>query len=65
MPKLIASPQKIPVPGNKLIEEYIGRVNSGDSAVSAQSQLEKNEPRMARMDTDKRFLSVSIRAIRG
>ena len=34
MPKLIASPQKIPVPGNKLIEEYIGRVNSGDSAVS-------------------------------
>jgi ethanolamine utilization protein EutQ (cupin superfamily) len=34
MPKLIAAPTKIPVPGNKLIEEYIGRVNSGDSAVS-------------------------------
>jgi quercetin dioxygenase-like cupin family protein len=34
MPKLIAAPQKIPVPGNKLIEEYIGRVNTGDAAVS-------------------------------
>lgn len=34
MPRLIASPTRIPVPGNKLIEEYIGRVNSKDSAVS-------------------------------
>jgi quercetin dioxygenase-like cupin family protein len=34
MPKLIAAPQKIPVPGNKLIEEYVGRVNTGDSGVS-------------------------------
>jgi ethanolamine utilization protein EutQ (cupin superfamily) len=34
MPKLIAAPAKIPVPGNKIIEEYIGRVNSGHSAVS-------------------------------
>ena len=34
MPRLIAVPTKIPVPGNKLIEEYVGRVNSGDSAVS-------------------------------
>jgi hypothetical protein len=34
MPKLIAAPRKIPVPGNKLIEEYIGRVNTGDSGVS-------------------------------
>ncbi len=34
MPKLIAAPTKIPVPGNKLIEEYIGRVNSGDAALS-------------------------------
>jgi ethanolamine utilization protein EutQ (cupin superfamily) len=34
MPKLIAAPKVIPVPGNKRIEEYIGRVNSGDSAVS-------------------------------
>ncbi|HTS51377.1 MAG TPA: hypothetical protein VMH05_25695 [Bryobacteraceae bacterium] len=34
MPQLVASPTRIPVPGNKLIEEYVGRVNSGDSAVS-------------------------------
>jgi quercetin dioxygenase-like cupin family protein len=34
MPRLIASPTRIPVPGNKLIEEYIGRVNSGDAEVS-------------------------------
>ena len=34
MPQLIANPTKIPVPGNKLVEEYIGHVNSKDSAVS-------------------------------
>ena len=34
MPTLVASPTPIRVPGNKLVEEYIGRVNSGDSAVS-------------------------------
>lgn len=34
MPRLISAPKKIPVPGNKLIEEYVGRVNSGDSQVS-------------------------------
>lgn len=34
MPRLIASPTRIPVPGNKLIEEYIGRVNSKDSGAS-------------------------------
>ena len=34
MPKLIASPTHIPVPGNKLVDEYVGRVNSGDSQVS-------------------------------
>ena len=34
MPKLITAPQRIPVPGNKLIEEYVGRVNTGDSGVS-------------------------------
>src|SRR5580698_3965201 len=34
MPKLIAAPTRIPVPGNKLVEEYIGRVNSGDSKIS-------------------------------
>jgi len=25
---------RIPVPGNKLVEEYVGRVNSGDTQVS-------------------------------
>ena len=34
MPQLIQNPTRIPVPANKIIEEYIGRVNSGDSAVS-------------------------------
>ena len=34
MPELITSPTRIPVPGNKLVEEYIGRVNSKDSAIS-------------------------------
>jgi quercetin dioxygenase-like cupin family protein len=34
VPKLIAAPTRIPVPGNKLIEEYVGRVNSADSALS-------------------------------
>ena len=34
MPRLIRASTRIPVPGNKLIEEYIGRVNSGTSAVS-------------------------------
>ncbi|HUA84623.1 MAG TPA: cupin domain-containing protein [Bryobacteraceae bacterium] len=34
MPKLIAKPSRIPVPGGKLIDEYIGRVNSQDPRVS-------------------------------
>ena len=34
MPQLIAAPTLIPVPGNKIIEEYIGRVNSSDAQVS-------------------------------
>ena len=34
MPKLIEAPTQIPVPGNKIIDEYIGRVNSGDSQTS-------------------------------
>lgn len=34
MPKLIEKPTVIPVPGNKQIHEYIGRVNSAESAVS-------------------------------
>jgi mannose-6-phosphate isomerase-like protein (cupin superfamily) len=34
MLRLIPSATRIPVPGNKLIEEYIGRVNSKDTALS-------------------------------
>ncbi len=34
MPKLIAGPTRIPVPGGKLLDEYIGRVNSGHRDVS-------------------------------
>jgi mannose-6-phosphate isomerase-like protein (cupin superfamily) len=34
MPKLIPTPTRIPVPGGKLLDEYVGRVNSGDRAVS-------------------------------
>lgn len=34
MPTLIAAPTRIPVPGNKLIDEYVGGVNSGTSDVS-------------------------------
>jgi len=34
MPELISSATRIPVPGGKLIDEYIGRVNSADPAIS-------------------------------
>lgn len=34
MPRLVPGPTRIPVPGNKQIEEYIGRVNTKDTAVS-------------------------------
>ncbi|HVO99589.1 MAG TPA: cupin domain-containing protein [Bryobacteraceae bacterium] len=34
MPRLIEVPTRIPVPQGKLLDEYIGRVNSGDSHVS-------------------------------
>lgn len=34
VPKLIPSATRIPVPGGKLIDEYIGQVNSGTAAVS-------------------------------
>src|SRR5262249_41904686 len=34
MPSLIGTPTQIPVPGGKLIEEYVGRVNSGETTVS-------------------------------
>ena len=34
MAELIAAPTRIPVPGGKTIDEYVGRVNSGEEAVS-------------------------------
>ena len=34
MPELISAPHLIPVPGNKIIEEYVGRVNNRESQVS-------------------------------
>ena len=34
MPTLIAAPARIPVPGSKIIDEYVGRVNSSTSAAS-------------------------------
>jgi quercetin dioxygenase-like cupin family protein len=34
MPQLIAAPHQIPVPGNKIIDEYVGRVNNGETQSS-------------------------------
>lgn len=34
MPELIAAPTTIPVPGGKIIDEHVGRVNTGNEAVS-------------------------------
>jgi mannose-6-phosphate isomerase-like protein (cupin superfamily) len=33
-PQLIPAPTRIPVPGGKVIDEYVGRVTSGTDAVS-------------------------------
>jgi mannose-6-phosphate isomerase-like protein (cupin superfamily) len=32
--EVIGGPTRIPVPGGKVIDEYVGRVNSGEAAVS-------------------------------
>lgn len=34
MPRLIDQPARIPVPGNKLIEEHVGRCNTGTETLS-------------------------------
>lgn len=34
VPELIATPTTIPVPGGKIIDEHVGRVNSGTAEVS-------------------------------
>jgi len=36
VPHLIESPTRIPVPGGKVIDEYVGRVSSSTSAVSVE-----------------------------
>ena len=33
MPQLIAAPTRIPVPGGKVIDEYVGAVNTPDTAL--------------------------------
>ena len=34
MAELISAPTRIPVPGGKVIDEYVGRVNTGSESVS-------------------------------
>lgn len=34
MPQVLSTPTRIPVPGGKVIDEYVGRVNSRTDAVS-------------------------------
>ena len=34
MPKLISGPTRIPVPGGKFVDEYVGKVNSQDTGLS-------------------------------
>jgi len=34
VPELVSSPVRVPVPGGKIIEEYVGRASTGTEAVS-------------------------------
>ncbi|GII75546.1 hypothetical protein Sru01_05280 [Sphaerisporangium rufum] len=34
MVRIISEPTRVPVPGGKVIDEYVGRVNSGDDGLS-------------------------------
>ena len=34
MPTLVNAPHQVPVPGNKIIDEYIGRLNTGTETAS-------------------------------
>lgn len=34
MPQLISAPVRVPVPGDKLVEEYVGRASTGSTSVS-------------------------------
>jgi quercetin dioxygenase-like cupin family protein len=50
MPKLIESPTRIPVPGGKVIDEYVGRARTGSSEVSVAHMVAPagwNEPAQA------------------
>jgi mannose-6-phosphate isomerase-like protein (cupin superfamily) len=39
MPELVPAPALIPVPGGKVIEEYVGHASSGDDVVSVAHML--------------------------
>ena len=39
MPELIPAPALVPVPGGKIIEEYVGHASSGDDVVSVAQML--------------------------
>lgn len=39
MAEFIAKPTRIPVPGGKIIDEYVGRANTGEAAVSVAHML--------------------------
>ena len=39
MPELIPAPAMVPVPGGKIIEEYVGHASSGDDHVSVAQML--------------------------
>ena len=39
MPELVPAPALIPVPGGKVIEEYLGHASSGDDIVSIAQML--------------------------
>ncbi|HKE51705.1 MAG TPA: cupin domain-containing protein [Actinomycetes bacterium] len=39
MPEFVAGPTRIPVPGGKVIDEYVGRVNSETASVSVAQMI--------------------------
>lgn len=39
MPELIPGPAQVPVPGGKIIEEFVGHASSGDDAISIAHML--------------------------
>lgn len=54
MPQHIPAPTRIPVPGGKVIDEYVGRVTTGTSAASVahmQAPPAGTSPRRPRSST--------------